>query len=285
MNLISILIALALEFYYKPVHTWRRFDWFHHYTEALHARLAAQSWWDGPLGVLLVIGSVLFGIWLLDSMLGGVAVIFSQVFAIAVLVLTLGPKDLVQEVENAVTAMQQDDSAALRHAAVPLLGEAVLGVTDEELPAALQATILLEANRRVFGVLLWFMLLGPLGAVMFRLSSELALQHRGDDGFARVSRDLYRILIWLPSRLVVLGFALAGSFVHTLGHLDIMTDFWKQDSETLLVECGSGALSHGVTAGEDAAAEMLAQTLALAKRTLMVWLAVLALATLTGWVL
>jgi len=285
MNLISLLIALALEIYYKPVHAWRRFDWFHNYTDAIHARLAEQSWRDGPLGVLLVVGSVLFGIALLDSMLGGVAGIFSSVFGIVVLVLTLGPNDLVQDVQNTVEAMQQNDPAALRRAAAPLLAETGGEVAEQDLPAAIQAAILLQANRRVFGVLLWFMLLGPVGALMFRLSSELTLQHRGEDGFSRACRDLYRILIWLPSRLVVLGFALAGSFVHTLGHLDIMTDFWKLDSETLLVECGRGAVAHEVTAGEDADAETLAQTLALAKRTLMVWLAVLALLTLTGWVI
>ena len=286
MNLITILCALAVEFFYKPVQELRRYDWFHRYADMVYARLEGQSWRDGPVGVLLVIGSVVFAVWLVNAMLAGVAGFFSFLFGIVVLVFTLGPKDLTGEVEDYQAAVSRDDKEAAFLYASRILGYEP-DVSPAELGEHVQQGILLEANSRVFGVLLWFMLLGPVGAALFRLSCELK-QHQSqiESGYAVASRNLFRILIWLPVRLLVIGFALAGSFVDTFSRLDSFADFWQADSETLLVESGLGAVAHEPVGHEEAGAdeEAINQMMALVKRTLLVWLAILALLTLTGWV-
>jgi membrane protein required for beta-lactamase induction len=108
-----------------------------------------------------------------------------------------------------------------------------------------------------------------------------------ESGYAAAARDLYRIMIWLPARLVVLGFALAGSFVDTVSMWKSFTDIWRIDSEGLLIESGLGAISHEPHTEEGEGTpdvEGVAQIMALIKRTLLVWLAALALLTLTGWV-
>ena len=287
MNLISILIALAVEVFYRPIQEWRRYDWFYRFADWLYNRLDGQNWRDGPLGVILVVGSVVFGVWLVDSMLDSVAGFFSFLFGVAVLIYTIGPRDLAEEVEEFNAAMGRGDYEAGEIYATRILGYSISGDPNEAVRQVKEGLVI-EANARLFGILLWFMILGPVGAALFRLSCVLK-NHTGltENNYATAAHDLYRIMIWLPARLVVLGFALAGSFVDTVSMWKSFADIWRVNSEALLIESGLGAISHEPHNEEDEGAsglETIAQLMALIKRTLLVWLAALALLTLTGWV-
>ena len=287
MNLISILIALAVEIFYRPIEEWRVYTWFFRYADFLDKRLQGQGWRDGPVGIILVVGSVVCGVWLVDLMLDGVAAFFSFLFGIVVLIYTLGPRDLAEEVEEFNAAVERGDYEAGEIYATRILGCEISG-SPTEATRRVKEGLVVEANSRLFGILLWFMVLGPVGAVLFRLSCELKNHTRQtESGYAAAAHDLYRIMIWLPARLVVLGFALAGSFVDTVSMWKSFADIWRIDSEALLVESGLGAISHEPHTEEEQGApdlEGVAQIMALIKRTLLVWLAALALLTLTGWV-
>ena len=287
MNLISILIALAVETFYRPIQEWRSYNWFFRYSDFLDKRLQGQGWRDGPLGIILVVGSVVFGVWLVDLMLDGVAAFFSFLFGIVVLIYTMGPRDLAEEVEEFNAAVERGDYEAGEIYATRILGYEISG-SPTEATRRVKEGLVVEANSRLFGILLWFMLLGPVGATLFRLSCELKKHtSQTETGYAAAAHDLYRIMIWLPARLVVLGFALAGSFVDTVSMWKSVADIWRIDSEALLVESGLGAISHEPHTEEEQGApdlEGVAQIMALIKRTLLVWLAALALLTLTGWV-
>lgn len=285
MNLISILIALAVESFYPQIQELRHFNWFYRYSDTLYKRLEGQSWRDGPVGIILVVGSIIFGVWLVGAMLAGVAAVFSFLFGLAILIYTLGPRDLALEVNEFSEAVERGDYEAGEIIATRIVGYDISGSPIEATRHVMEG-ILIQSNVRVFGILLWFMLLGPVGAVLFRLSCELK-NHSSDNenGYAAAARDLYRIMIWLPTHLVVLGFALAGSFVDTVSLWKSYTEIWKTDSEALLIESGIGAISHDPHDEEGTPdLEGVHQIMALVKRTLLVWLAALALLTLTGWV-
>lgn len=285
MNLISILIALAVEAFYRPIQELRRFNWFYRYSDTLYKRLQGQRWRDGPLGVILVVGSVVFGVWLLDAMLAGVAAVFSFLFGLAVLIYTLGPRDLAEEVKEFSEAVERGDYEAGEIIATRIVGYDISGSPIEATRHVMEG-IPVQANVRLFGILLWFMLLGPVGAALFRLSCELKnYSTDNESGYAAAARDLYHIMSWLPAHLVVVGFALAGSFVDTVSLWKSYTEIWKTDSEELLIESGIGAISHEPHDEEGTPdLEGVHQIMALVKRTLLVWLAALALLTLTGWV-
>lgn len=285
MNLISILIALAVETFYRPIQELRRYNWFYRYSDFLYNRLDGQGWRDGPLGIILVVGSVVFGVWLVEAMLNGVAAFFSFLFGVAVLIYTLGPRDLEEEVNEFTEAVERGDYEAGEIIATRMAGYDISGSPIEATRHVMEG-ILVQSNVRMFGILLWFMLLGPVGAVLFRLSCELKnYSIDSESGYAAAARDLYRIMIWLPTHLVVLGFALAGSFVDTVSLWKSYSEIWKTDSEALLIESGIGAISHDPHDEEGTPdLEGVHQIMALVKRTLLVWLAALALLTLTGWV-
>ena len=131
MNLISILIALAVEIFYRPIEEWRVYTWFFRYADFLDKRLQGQGWRDGPVGIILVVGSVVCGVWLVDLMLDGVAAFFSFLFGIVVLIYTLGPRDLAEEVEEFNAAVERGDYEAGEIYATRILGCEISGSPTE----------------------------------------------------------------------------------------------------------------------------------------------------------
>jgi membrane protein required for beta-lactamase induction len=290
MNLISILITLAIEHYYSAVQSLRRYNWFRNYSSALYAKLAGQEWRNGPFGILLIIGSILFAVWLISAMLASVAVFLAFLFATCVLIYTLGPVDLSQQVKDYSEAVHNKDEDAIRDIARQILGcsrSKLSTLSPNEIGQMVQRAVLNESITRIFGIILWFMVLGPLGAALLRMACELKKYHSlMGDGFEKSINDLVEILNWLPVRLTVIGFALAGSFTDTVSRWTSLTDFWKDDNETLLIDSAMGAIQNEPIDDdeENDCLEAIHRTLALAKRTLVVWIAVIAILTLTGWV-
>ncbi len=287
MNLISILIALAVETLYKPVSDYRRYDWLLDASTKIYNKLSAHAWRDGPLGLILMVVLPCFAVWLIAAMLAGVAGLFSFLFGLLVLVYCIGPKDLLDDVKKFTDALQADDVDAARHYASEILAYEATGDAIS-LAEQVKENIPVIANTRVLGVLFWFMLMGPVGAILFRYIC--LLYHRGgwSNGFSHALERLYEIMIWPSARLSVTGFALTGSFVDTISNWQSSADFWQRNSEELLRVSGIGAVRHELDEPPEEGQpdiEGVQNVLALMKRTLIVWLAILALLTLTGLVL
>ena len=68
------------------------------------------------------------------------------------------------------------------------------------------------ALQRWFGPVIYFLLLGPIGAVAYRLA------YLAQDTPTPLTESMMRALDWLPSRLMALSFSLFGDFDSTLNH-------------------------------------------------------------------
>lgn len=287
MNLISILIALVVEALYKPVSDYRRYDWLLDAGTKIYHKLSDQSWFDGLPGLVLMVALPCFAIWLITAMLAGVASLFSFLFGLLVLIYCIGPRDLLDDVKKFTGALQADDADAARHYASEILGQDVTG-DPVSMAERVKESIPVTANTRVLGILFWFMLLGPVGAILFRYICLLYHQGGWSSRFSHALECLYEIIIWPSARLSVTGFALTGSFVDTVSNWQSPADFWQRSSEELLRVSGIGAVRHEIDEPPEEGKpdiEGVQNVLALMKRTLIVWLVILALLTLTGLVL
>ena len=213
--------------------------------------------------------------------------LFSLLFSIAVLLYCLGPRDLAADVET-YCEVCASGNAALREAAAGRLTDSDQEVENlSECIGRVTRAILVRANDRLFAVLFWFVLLGPAGAILFRLSSVLFRQYMSGQGFGGWCDRLHALLIWIPARLTALGFALSG-------HFDAALEGWRAvhsvqpvtvtAAERIIAETGLGAL--GIHAGSEAPDDEqkpVRAAMQLVWRTLTVWLVVLAVMTLAGW--
>ncbi len=286
MNLISILLALAVEIFYKPVAGLRRFDWFNRYHEVIYRRLDGQPLRDGPVGIIVIIGLVALAVWVVLAILASLSGFLAFLFGLVVLIFTLGPRDLDQDIHEVLYSLEHNDTEAAWLKAQKLdESDSFAGGSPQELVCWVRDRILVEANIRMFGVLFWFLLLGPVGAVLFRLTCLSRQQPSVENNYLQAARDLYRILAWIPARLTVLCYALAGNFVNTISNWQGVSDLWQRDSEAFLIASGTGAVEADYRAGseeQEIDTSPVHHALGLVKRAVIVWIALLALLTLTG---
>lgn len=288
MKLIAILIALTVEHFFSSLSQWRRLEWMASCGTGLFRRLEGFGWRSGPLGVLVVVGALPLATFLIVVALESFGWVLGFLFGLAVLIYYLGPGDLVSEIEGYLAAAERGDNEAAYEYAVQVLGEDTPR-DPVELAEKMKGVMFLRLNERFLGVLFWFLLLGPVGVVLYRMSTLLQ-GHAAemDEGFNAHLARLRWILDWPCARLNMLAFALAGSFVDTMSCCAHLDDFLRKDNDTLIMDAASGAMKYELEATDTAEGspdiEGVAIALALARRSFLTWIGVIAFLTIVGWV-
>lgn len=287
MTLIAILVSLLLERMLEHIHQLRRYGRYHDYVVWMREKLRGDPW-QGRLGVLLVVAAPLLLTLLLqaglDDALFGV---LGLAFAIAVLLFCLGPRDLGLELDEYRAALTSDNDELATRLARGLLGSEPPDDIDEQARAVTHA-VLVQANLRIFGVLFWFVLLGPVGAVLYRAVAELR-HHAAEtrDEFAWSVQHFMDVLDWVPARLTAFGYALSGDFEAAVLRWRSLTanqDHWGVPADDVLIAAGAGALDLDDDSRDNLSWDQVLQsTLSLVWRTLVLWVFVIALLTLAGW--
>ncbi|MGA7801030.1 MAG: regulatory signaling modulator protein AmpE [Gammaproteobacteria bacterium] len=285
MTLISVLVALLVERFLGHLQDLRRFDAFVDLSGWLRQRFFQSRPWDGPLGVLLVLAvpvliTGLLQHWLSSWLFG----LPELAFAIAVLVYCLGPRDLAADAEAYQEAAGGADESLVFRAADRLLDGQLPQSGDRE--GAAVGGVFSQSNSRVFAVLFWFMVLGPMGAVLYRCATVLRAQGSAEDGeFQNVAVRFQSLLGWPSAWLAGLGFAVSGDFEGALAGLregrSSRLERFFDPTAGVLVDAGRGAL--GLEADSPVDGSTVGLAMGLVWRTLGVWVFLLALFTLAGW--
>ncbi len=294
MSLITILFSLAIERFFGNLDHLRQFAWFDSYSDFVFKKLESYSFRDGPLGLIVIVAGIAIPIWtIFYYALKDVEMISLTGLIIAVITVLycLGPKDPTRQVKRYIDALdsgeQADQEAAALYAGKFLNAE--LNDNPAIVAQDVKQRLFIAANDRIIGVFFWFVLLGPLGAVLFRMAC--LLKEREDTintGYAKAAHDFYDIMIWPSARICLLGFAVAGSFIGALSHLSEWSALWKRDSNEILVKSGLGALhdeSYKKVINPEAEPdiESVKEALSLTQRTAIALLAILAVLTMVGW--
>jgi AmpE protein len=284
LTLIAAVIALVVGHALPDLGRLRRFDWLPAWTRLVD-RLGATAPW---LSVALVLLPPLALLGLLQWGLAGKAFgLASLALAIVVLFYAWGPRDLDLDVEAVATAPDPDRRAA----ALASLGLPPAGAIS---PTRAVDAVFSEGLRRWFAVLFWFALLGPVGALGYRLVTLLArhdgIADAGDSPRREACETLARILEWPAAHLVTLGLAVAADFDAVAR---AWRDFHAASGEWFTLD--SGFLHAAARASVDADIELdpalvdaragiaeLEEALGLNWRVLIVWGIVFALFVLAG---
>lgn len=286
---ISIILSIAIELGVKSLENWRNFAWFSQFTDWVTHQMDSTGFRDGPVVVLAILAPLLFAVWLVSSMLGGVWFLFEFAFGVGVLLMSLGPSDPIRQTQDYINALQDDDQEEAKLHAARILGHEV---NDEPAVTAeyVKESLFIKVCTSILAVFFWFIILGPVGAAMFRLTCLLQERYSGSQsGLARSITDFYRILMWIPARFTVLCYAIVGSFVDALHPFREAGDFWRHDNEELLYEAGLASLHVHIVKPElskdtEINIESLINSLALAKRAVLASITFLALIVILSWV-
>jgi len=289
-TLLAIVLVLAASRALPDLARLRDFSWLRIWLARWHG--------DGaePARPVLLLPALVFALCALiqtalDNVLFGLPLF---AFAVIVLFFCWGPRELEADIDSVLKAPDRDQRMTAAQALRP-------DPADHTLP--LESTALVEATfasalSRWFGVIFWFVLLGPAGALGYRMIQLIARNNAFADGLDARQHDLLertaRILDWAPAHLMALTLALVSDFdsvLHTWReyHAAHGQGYFTLDLGFLGALARAG-IDADVVAGDGYATDVndplaeLSDARRALRRILMTWLAVLALLVLAGFV-
>ena len=294
ITLVAVIAALVLGHVAQaPMTALRQFHWFSHWLQWLGTGAGEHGFWRQRHGIwlallppVLVMALIQFTLW---GRLFGLA---SLVLGVLVLVWSWGPRDLDTDVEAVLDAQDRQTRRDRLAFLAPEPGASL--AEDSAMPGA----TVRSALRRWFAPLLWFLLLGPAGALLYRLVERAALANAGVLPLenAEGTRTLLHWMEWPVAQLMALSLALVANFDRVFGAWrGSGGSRWQADNAFLeacaraavrseLAEEADDYLSEGQSPPEAADLAGLRDAMSLVWRMLLLWLALLALLVIAGWV-
>lgn len=229
-------------------------------------------------------------------LIGGIAwqlhvALFELAFSAAVLLVCFGPRDLADDVQRLRAARSAGDAATVTR----LTRVLQLGPMPDADHRSLLGALFIQSHERRFGACLWFIVLGPAGAALYRIASRLAVLI-DEPAARRQAALLHSLLAWLPARITALLFGMAGSMDDALDAFgrvqrEPMTgdDGWQRRSWSLLAETANAALDWEDAPGggpmiASSLDATLAEVLRMETRASLILLALVAIFSAGTWV-
>ncbi len=279
MALISIIIGLLFDRAFRHLHDLRDLSWFEYYTNAVTRLIRTSN------GVIQLIAVLVFPVliiatiqYLLSDFLLGMLYLL---FGVLVFAYCLGPACLSSDIEYYLDARRLgDEDEALHYAGV--LTERAASTAPDQQTSDVTRAIFHVANERIFAVIFWFVIFGPTGAILYRLTTNLSKQDGTSDSLAAIAILFQAVLTWVPARMLALGYALTGHFdgaLQAYRNRPYESDLALENYD-VLVNTGMGALRDQESTDEISS---IISAKNLVMRSILIWIAVLALLTLGGW--
>ena len=300
MNLIALLIGLAIERLATHLFHWRRLRWLDRIIDAGFRQSNRLANWPPiipviALAILLVL-PVAAVIYSLGETLQGFTYLL---LAIVVLLFSIGPKDIGEEVGEYCKALESEDDEKINNASKAII-EGEVPADARERISCVEAAVCVQANNRLFAVIFWFVILGPLAAWAYRVTDLIrrravftaSRDEEGNGGAVRIRNAAELVhgwLAWIPARLTSLGYATAGHYDDAIAAMRAPTEDRDAStavrSEHLLARVGVAALALEDRTGESITERGIRGATAANKlvfRQLLIWAVIIAAMTLYG---
>ncbi len=296
MKLIALIVALILERLATHLFHLRSLRWLDRCIDPLVGFASRHRQIPAVISALIILGLLLLPlilVWLLidDALLGIPFVVLSVV----VLFFSLGPEDIFEEVSawcRAVSAGDEESEANLSKAILEC---------DPRPNSRISDAIFVQGNNRIFAVVFWFIVAGPIGAAIVRIADLIRRRtlfqqaRRGKEvdeqpEMVDATEAVHAFLAWIPARLSALSYILAGSF-------DSGWAAWRSHADTsdpqeigertdqLLARVGCASLSFVAPDEADADEARVAEAQSASRllmRALLFWAVAVAALTILG---
>lgn len=285
IRLLAALIALGLLHVQPQLACWRGDAGFRRW---VHQLADTSGVGRVALAVLVPVVVCALVIWILHRL--PLSALLLLIFALAVLLFSLGPHAFEADMEAILRAPDQGS----REAAAQVLSDD--GETVAWRTADLGEATAYAALRRRFGVLFWFFVLGPIGALLYRLARQLGHDTSlALDADARIkARYLANALDWLPAQLMVFTLALVGHWDAVIGawrrwHQQAAPNSWYLSNPDFLGAAARADVLTDIEGGDGYVEERTDPLHELRRlrdallRALLAWLSVVALMVMGSW--
>lgn len=281
MKLIIILVCLWLDHYMHVGSRGRQQSFFNIYEEFLKKLFGRLPVWEGPMSLVIIAAPVVLLVGILQLYGNLHANLLTLFLGVAVLLFCLGASPLQAKLDAYLSA-DETKAAETEQDLKGFMQEAGVNM-DEGFFRAVTKLEFWQCHERFFAIVFWFLILGPIGAILYRMVSwfhDNALH--GVSMYPKQAEHMTWLHGWvalLPSRVVSLTYTLVGNFMASF-------DTWYKMAfkvgfvHDILVDCGMASMGIEETSAKqsDKLENLSAQ--ALIHRALLVWVLIIAVATL-----
>lgn len=301
MNFLALLGALALS-YYRP-HT--KLDWlqqvFAPYARVLERNFNGGKNRHGVLAWLLAVfvPVLLLGVgyWVVHE----ISPFLGVLCGIVILYATLRFSQFGKRAEHIVAALKTGHLDEARQLVSGWESTDASDYSANELAKVSIETMLRRAHQGLFAPIFWFVILGPAGALLYRLAHLAKSEwHTADANlFNHFARKAFELLDWLPARVTAGSFAVVGDFEDAVYCWRTQAESWPDKVLGIVLASGAGALGvkigeplthQGVVEyrpeigmGDEADADYLQSAIGLVWRVLVLMVGLLLLLTFAHW--
>ena len=304
MSLFSIVIALILE-QIRPLAQQR----FVREPLARNARFLEEHFNDGQRthGTIAWLAALLPPVvlmLLLQFALARWQPLLVLPFNVAVLYVTMGFRQFSHYFTDTHLALRMGELDRARALMGEWRGRSAERMSSQEIARVAIEEALLASHHHVFAPLFCFMLLGPAGAMLYRLALFFRGQWGGEDfgPFGETACKAFAAIDWLPLRCTAAAFAMVGNFEDAVYCWRTQAASWPDPSSGILLASGAGAIGvrlgqpvqeagevrfserPELGSGEEADADFMQSAIGLVWRSLVLCVLLLALFWVASWV-
>ncbi len=260
----------------------------------LEARLYADRRGSGVCAWLLTVMPLVLLAWCGEAWLGRLSAWAAFLYNVLVLYATIGLRSLGDHAMPVAAALRDGDMARARQAVGRMVSRDTQVLGEHQVAAAATESVLENGNDAVFGALFWFAVLGAPGALLYRLANTLdamwGYRTTRYENFGWAAARIDDVLNYVPARLTALSYTLLGQTRRAWRCWCKQAKLWDSPNAGPVMAAGAGALGvqlggaapyDGVWEarpdlgeGDPPDANVIARSLALVRRSVVLWLVV-----------
>lgn len=244
--LIAILLAVALDRFVPDRHGFKPFAWYRDWAESIEQRFNGGTRLHGVAATLVALVPIVLVVFLAGYVLDKVSWVLRFAFDVLVLYVCLDIYRLGNGARAVADALEAGDVREADAQLREIAGKGAPDLSEPGISHATVETVLKQTNSLIISPLFWFILLGPVGAVLQRLACILdkLWGHRYERfvefGWAAARFD--DLLQWIPARITALSYAIMGSFEEALHCWRQRMHVWSDINSGPLLASGFGAM-------------------------------------------
>ena len=301
MTFLSLMVALLVE-QARPLRQGNRLhQWFARYADTLEQQFNGGEYRHGVIAWLLAVVPLLVVTLAVFYAAWAVSPALAWAWNVLVLYVTMGFRRFSHYFTEILRALSGDEPGIARTLLAEWRGEPAGEFSPTEIARVAIEQGLLASHRQVFGTIAWFVVLGPAGAVLYRVSDMLAGKWGAATAaenaeFGRFASRFFFWVDWLPARLTALTYAVVGNFEDAVDCWRSQALAWSTRTQGVILAAGAGAL--GVRLGDtlhqygtlqfrpelgtgtEADVEAMERTVRLIWRSVVLWMFLVLLASL-----
>ena len=245
-TLIIVLLAVLLDHLVPDRHGFKPFAWYRDWAESIEERFNGGKRTHGVGAVLLATLPIAAGVMLIHYILGEIGWVLRFAFDMVVLYLCVDVHRLGRTANAISNALESGELGEADEGLRELTGKVASARNEANITRAAVEGVLKQGNSLIVSPVFWFIVLGPVGAVLQRLSCILdSLWGHRYERFAEFGWAAARfddLMGWIPARITALSYALMGSFEDALHCWRRRVGVWSDINSGPLLASGFGAM-------------------------------------------